>query len=254
MNGIKKIYLKVYSDGTVISSSDVLGYVGEHMSSTLVFEIPEKLKSNNYTYTLNFEDDTGNVWSGALLDDYTFIVPVELMQSKILYVQLTILEADRLVFKGNCIEFKLHRGVDNVEIANKYTGLLEDTLEKFNNLVAQLGNEDLSKVKGVISIEKTGVNGLQDTYTVTYTDATTSTFIITNGSNGSNGDKGDKGEKGDRGEKGENYILTISDKLEIAKIISEEYPISAYRTVTSYTDVSDAGLTIKEENFEEGEI
>lgn len=242
MNGIKKIYLKVYADGTVISSSDVLGYVSEHMSTTFVFELPEKLKDNRYTYTLNFEDDIGNVWLGTLLDDYTFIIPMELTQSKILYVQLTILDEDKLVFKGNCLEFKLHKGVDNVKVANKYIGLLEDTLGKFNNLVSQLGSEDLSKIKGVISIEKTEVSGLKDTYTVTYADETTSTFSVTNGS------------KGDKGDKGENYVLTTSDKLEIAKIVSKEYPASAYRTVTPYTNVSDAGLTITEENFEEGEI
>ena len=245
MNGIKKIYLKVYSDGTVVTSSDVLGYAGEHMSTTLVFELPEKLKNDSYTYTLNFEDDIGNVWLGTLIDDYTFIIPMELTQNKILYVQLTILEKDKLVFKGNCVEFKLHKGIDNVEVANKYMGLLEDTLEKFNNLVGKLGSEDLSKIKGVISIEKTGVNGLQDTYTVTYTDATTSTFIITNGI------KGDKGDKGDRGE---NYVLSTSDKFEIAKIVSEEYPADAYRTVKPYTNVSNADITITEEIFEEGEI
>lgn len=50
MKGMKKIHLKVYSDGTVISSSDVLGYVDEHMSDTLVFELPDKLKNNSYTY------------------------------------------------------------------------------------------------------------------------------------------------------------------------------------------------------------
>lgn len=35
--------------------------------------------------------------------------------------------------------------------------------------------------KGISSIRKTGTNGLVDTYTTTYTDGTTSTFMITNG-------------------------------------------------------------------------
>lgn len=39
-------------------------------------------------------------------------------------------------------------------------------------------------LKGVSSIEKTGSVGLVDTYTVTYTDGTTSTFEITNGADG----------------------------------------------------------------------
>lgn len=36
--------------------------------------------------------------------------------------------------------------------------------------------------RGIVSIEKTATNGLVDTYTITYTDATTSTFEVTNGS------------------------------------------------------------------------
>lgn len=42
--------------------------------------------------------------------------------------------------------------------------------------------------RGVLSIEKTATNGLVDTYTVYYTDGTTSTFEITNGKDGENGE------------------------------------------------------------------
>lgn len=38
--------------------------------------------------------------------------------------------------------------------------------------------------RGIVSIAKTGTAGLVDTYTITYTDATTSTFTVTNGANG----------------------------------------------------------------------
>lgn len=38
--------------------------------------------------------------------------------------------------------------------------------------------------KGIVSIEKTGTSGLVDTYTITYTDDTTSTFEVTNGEGG----------------------------------------------------------------------
>lgn len=38
--------------------------------------------------------------------------------------------------------------------------------------------------KGITSITKTGTSGLVDTYTITYTDGTTSTFTVTNGSSG----------------------------------------------------------------------
>lgn len=41
--------------------------------------------------------------------------------------------------------------------------------------------------RGIVKIEKTGTVDLVDTYTITYNDNTTSTFIVTNGRNGENG-------------------------------------------------------------------
>lgn len=42
---------------------------------------------------------------------------------------------------------------------------------------------------GIVSIVKTSTSGLVDTYTITYTDGTTSTFDVTNGEDGANGNK-----------------------------------------------------------------
>lgn len=44
--------------------------------------------------------------------------------------------------------------------------------------------------KGISKIEKTATEGLIDTYTITFTDSTTTTFMVTNGTNGTNGDDG----------------------------------------------------------------
>lgn len=41
--------------------------------------------------------------------------------------------------------------------------------------------------RGIVSVEKTATSGLVDTYTITYTDETTSTFDVTNGASGSGG-------------------------------------------------------------------
>lgn len=38
--------------------------------------------------------------------------------------------------------------------------------------------------RGIVSIEKTGTSGLVDTYTITYSDGTTSSFEVTNGEGG----------------------------------------------------------------------
>lgn len=47
--------------------------------------------------------------------------------------------------------------------------------------------------KGIISILKTNTEGNIDTYTITYTDGTTSTFTVTNGRNGEDGENGAPG-------------------------------------------------------------
>lgn len=44
--------------------------------------------------------------------------------------------------------------------------------------------------RGIASIEKTGTSGNVDTYTITYTDETTSTFTVTNGTDGQDGSDG----------------------------------------------------------------
>ena len=41
--------------------------------------------------------------------------------------------------------------------------------------------------RGIVSVEKTGTSGKVDTYTITYTDETTSTFTVTNGTDGTDG-------------------------------------------------------------------
>ena len=59
----------------------------------------------------------------------------------------------------------------------------EDDMEDSLNRLINLMNEP----RGIASIEKTDTSGIYDTYTVTYTDDTTSTFIITNGAKGDPG-------------------------------------------------------------------
>lgn len=48
----------------------------------------------------------------------------------------------------------------------------------------------------IVSIELTSSEGLEDTYTITFSDNTTTTFVVTNGSDGTPGAQGEKGEDG----------------------------------------------------------
>ena len=50
--------------------------------------------------------------------------------------------------------------------------------------------------RGIVSIVKTATSGLVDTYTITYTDNTTSTFNVTNGKDGADGVNGQDGADG----------------------------------------------------------
>lgn len=52
----------------------------------------------------------------------------------------------------------------------------------------------IGDARAIASIEKTESNGLVDTYTIYYTDGTTSTFEVTNGQNGSDGANGSDGD------------------------------------------------------------
>ena len=50
----------------------------------------------------------------------------------------------------------------------------------------------LSGERSIVDIKKTGTSGLVDTYTITYSNNTTSTFTNTNGKNGTNGQDAEK--------------------------------------------------------------
>ena len=77
-----------------------------------------------------------------------------------------------------------------------YDGTID---EWFDLLRGEKGNDGI----GVVSITKTGSEGLVDTYTITFTDGSTTTFTVTNGKDGAPGEKGDTGKTGDRGDTGE---------------------------------------------------
>ena len=57
--------------------------------------------------------------------------------------------------------------------------------------------------RGISDISLTSTVGNVDTYTITYTDGTTFSFLIRNGKDGKKGEKGDKGDTGASGEKGD---------------------------------------------------
>lgn len=79
-----------------------------------------------------------------------------------------------------------------------FTGTLQEWLASLQGGGGATG----ATGNGIVSIEKTGTNGLVDTYTITFTDGTTKTFDITNGSQGPQGTTGATGPQGPTGETG----------------------------------------------------
>ena len=67
------------------------------------------------------------------------------------------------------------------------------------------GNDGVS----VVSIEKTGTEGLVDTYTITYSNNTTSTFTVTNGADGQDGAQGPQGIQGNPGADGLTPAISV---------------------------------------------
>ena len=101
---------------------------------------------------------------------------------------------------------------------------------------------------GIASITKTGTSGLVDTYTILYTDGTSTTFTVTNG------EKGDKGNKGDTGATGNGIAsITLTSTSGAVKTYTILYT-DGTSTTFEVTDgeVTNAVLEETIENFAEG--
>ena len=204
MSAIRRINMKVFSDGSVVSDTSAAGYIGEHLATELLFDLPERLRSAGFVYTLNFEDGNGNISVGTVnRSSMSFVIPMELTYTNTLRAELVIMDNSEMIFKSNVFILNLQNAVEITgEVQNRYEGLLEDTLEKFQELTDQIGTADISQFRGIVSVEKTGTSGDSSVYTITYTDDTTSTFSV---------------------EIGSSYILTQSDREDIAEIVFESY-------------------------------
>ena len=71
---------------------------------------------------------------------------------------------------------------------------------------------------GIQKIEKTGTEGLVDTYTITYTNGQTSTYTVTNGATGEKGDTGDTGPQGETGAQGPKGDTGATPNIQIGTV------------------------------------
>jgi uncharacterized protein (TIGR02145 family) len=66
--------------------------------------------------------------------------------------------------------------------------------------------QDGADGRSIVSVTGPSHNGLQDTYTINYSDGTQSTFTVTNGADGQDGRDGEDGEDGQNGQDGRGIV------------------------------------------------
>ena len=85
---------------------------------------------------------------------------------------------------------------------------------------------------GIQKIEKTGTEGLVDTYTITYTNGQTSTYTVTNGATGEKGDTGDTGPQGETGAQGPKGDTGATPNIQIGTVQTLEPGQNATASMT----------------------
>ena len=96
---------------------------------------------------------------------------------------------------------------------------------------------------GIQKIEKTGTDGLVDTYTITYTNGQTTTYTVTNGADGPKGDKGDKGDTGEKGDPGTTNYNDLTNKPTLNGVEVSGNKTSADYKISAETTQVDHGTT-----------
>ena len=134
-----------------------------------------------------------DVTIGEKGDDGRGIESIELTSSEGLVDTYTITYSD-----GTTSTFTITNGKDgDIEITGSIDLKIGENGNWFINGEDTGVNSKGEDGRSIVSIEKTSSFGNIDTYTITYSDGTTSTFTISNGKDGEKGDKGDTGDTGD---------------------------------------------------------
>lgn len=211
---ILKIQVKALTkDNNVIPSQIVKNYVCEILDKA-VFDVDTNAPTKIDTSTIDFEFETEPCGFGLDFED--------------LYIEK--------VGAGG--------GGGELPIDDKFSLVSTNALQ--NKVITAKIQEIEQSLKDGVSIKSveqtttsTQDNGI-NVITVTLTNGTKTTFEVRNGSKGSQGEKGEQGAKGDKGDKGEkgeqgeqgiqgiqgekgadgnDYVLTETDKTDIANLV-----------------------------------
>ena len=190
--------IKVFDDRMVSPSRLVVGNQYENQIETIKFNLPEydgyqylviNKNSESYAIPLDKEGvfyvDSLLTWSSGIYECNIVISGKELNES-------SEIDGTKLTFISNTIRLKVVSNSINASQLSKaplpinLQIVYDDLLNLKKDIEQKLENGEFNGKDGVgiKSIEKTGNEGLVDTYTITLTDDSTFAYTVTNGVNG----------------------------------------------------------------------
>ena len=209
-------------------SNTMLSYQGEHLATELRIHLPEKLLSSDCTYKLSFVLPNGE--SEYAILDYSneylkFLVPQALtLLSGEIHVQLTI-SSENVITKSYTQSYTIPPSLNDPikEVDDKFVGLLESKIAEVDKIIA----EGIETAQGKSAFEIAVENGFEGTVEewieslkgadgrgITSTEINASGELVLTYSDDSTANVGIV-----KGKDGTDYVLTESDKQEIAKLV-----------------------------------
>lgn len=203
-NALRRNITLTLDGSTLVPSDRMAGYAGEHCATRLTLSLPPDLISPEYTYQLCIS--AGGAVRRALLqhDNIKFDLPVAVMATGLIFVSLIISDGTQIIRKSDICRLEVAPALDtpDTDIDNRYTGLLEESIDIFRASVTQL---DAVTVNTPYIDTITGNWMVYDTDVKAYRD----TNIHAKGDQGERGKQGLQGVKGDKGDRGEQGIQGI---------------------------------------------
>lgn len=232
--GKSEIKVSCYDQVLKITESPVLASGGLN-EVRVVFSFCEKWVG--FVKTAIFYRDEEEVYYAVLDENDTCIVPWEVCYEEGTFYFGVFGERDNTRRTSNIVRCKVKKGAITSDMRPS-----DPTPDVYAQIIEMLGEIRDTTKHNIASIEKTGTEGLVDTYTITFIDGSTQTYTVTNGENG------------------KDYVLTGEDKQEIVEMVlsTEElkkihddiadlkyYPIKI-TNVTNNVGTVEMGTVVKE--------
>ena len=209
--GKSEIRVSCYDQVLKITQAPVLAAGGLN-EIRVVFGFCEKWAG--FIKTAIFYRNEEEVYYAVLDENDTCVVPWEVCYEEGTFYFGVFGERDNTRRTSNVVRYKVRKGAitSDMRPSDPTPGVYDQIIEMLNEI------RDTAK-HNIASIEKTGTEGLVDTYTITFIDGSTQIYTVTNGEKGDPGYTPQKGVDYFDGKDGKDYVLTGADKKEIAEIV-----------------------------------